>query len=84
MLNGREVTLQLSEEQRKLVRFLFSRKGATCTKDEIALEIWGDIEEGMSDSAIYELVKRVRQKMEEDWRHPRYIVTVPGEGYRLE
>lgn len=78
-----EVTLKLSDAQRKLVRFLHQREGAVCTYDEIAEEIWG-IGEGVSPGAIYELVKRVRQKVEPDWRDPSYVVTVPGEGYRLQ
>jgi len=78
-----EVTLKLSEPQRKLVRFLYQREGAVCTYDEIAEEVWG-VGEGVSPGAIYELVKRLRQKVEPDWRDPCYVVTVPGEGYRLQ
>lgn len=81
--DDREVTLKLSEAQRTLVRFLYRRAGVVCTYDEIAEEVWG-VGEGISPGAIYELVKRVRQKVEPDWRKPCYIVTVPGEGYRLQ
>jgi hypothetical protein len=82
-VDGREVTLELSEAQRKLVRSLYHKAGAVCTYDEIAEEVWG-VGEGVSPGAIYELVKRVRQKVEPDWREPCYIVTVPGGGYRLQ
>jgi hypothetical protein len=78
-----EVTLKLSDAQRKLVRFLYQKEGGVCTYDEIAEEVWG-VGEGVSPGAIYELVKRVRQKVEPDWRDPSYVVTVPGEGYRLQ
>lgn len=81
--DDREVTLELSEAQRKLLRFLYQREGAVCTYNEIAEEVWG-VGEGVSPGAIYELAKRVRQKVEPDWRDPCYVVTVPGEGYRLE
>ena len=81
--DDREVTLKLSDPQRKLVRFLHQREGAVCKYNEIAEEVWG-VGEGVSPGAIYELVKRVRQKVEPDWRDPCYVVTVPGEGYRLE
>jgi hypothetical protein len=82
-VDDREVTLELSEAQRKLVRSLHQKAGAVCTYDEIAEEVWG-VGEGVSPGAIYELVKRVRQKVEPDWRSPCYIVTVPGGGYRLQ
>ncbi|MBI4319443.1 MAG: winged helix-turn-helix domain-containing protein [Chloroflexi bacterium] len=78
-----EVTLELSEPQRKLVATLCEKSGAICTYDQIAARVWGT-GEGVSPGAIYELVKRVRQKVEPDWKNPRYIVTVPGVGYRLE
>jgi len=78
-----EITLKLSEPQRRLVRLLYQRGGAVCTYDEIAQQIWG-AGEGVSPGAIYELVKRVRQKVEPDWREPSYVVTVSGEGYRLQ
>lgn len=82
-VDDQEITLQLSEPQRKLVTFLYQRVGAICTYDDIAIGVWG-VGEGVSPGAIYELVKRVRQKIEPDWKNPQYIVTVPGKGYRLE
>jgi hypothetical protein len=82
-VDGREVTLELSELQRKLVRFLYEQIGQICTQQQIIERVW-KAGAGVSPGAIYELVKRVRKKIEVDWRHPRYLVTVPGEGYRLE
>ena len=82
-VDGREVTLELSEPQRKLVRFLYEQIGQICTQQQIVERVW-EAGAGVSPGAIYELVKRVRKKIEVDWRHPRYLVTVPGEGYRLE
>jgi hypothetical protein len=82
-VDDQEVTLRLSEPQRKLVAFLYQRSGVVCSYDEIAEGVWG-VGEGVSPGAIYELVKRVRQKVEPDWRSPSYIITVPGKGYRLE
>jgi hypothetical protein len=81
--DDQEITLKLSEPQRRLVRLLHERGGAVCTYDQIAEQIWG-VGEGVTPGAIYELVKRVRQKVEPDWREPSYVVTVPGEGYRLQ
>jgi DNA-binding response OmpR family regulator len=78
-----EITLSLSEPQRRLVRLLYQGGGAICTYDQIAEQVWG-VGEGVTPGAIYELVKRVRQKVEPDWREPCYVVTVPGEGYRLK
>lgn len=82
-VDDQEVTLLLSEPQRKLITYLFQKSGTVCTYDEIAEGVWG-VGQGVSPGAIYELVKRVRQKIEPDWKNPIYIVTVPGKGYRLQ
>lgn len=82
-VDDEEITLKLSEPQRKLVAFLFQKANVVCSYDEIAEGVWG-VGEGVSPGAIYELVKRVRQKVEPDWKNPVYIITVPGKGYRLE
>ncbi|MEN6479104.1 MAG: winged helix-turn-helix domain-containing protein [Anaerolineales bacterium] len=82
-LDGQEITLELSEAQRRLLRHLYRHQGRVCGQQSIAEVIW-DTADGVSPGAIYELVKRVRQKIEVDWRDPRLLITVPGEGYRLE
>jgi hypothetical protein len=81
--DDREITLSLSEPQRRLIRLLYRSGGAICAYDQIAEQVWG-VGAGVTPGAIYELVKRVRQKVEPDWREPCYVVTVPGEGYRLK
>lgn len=82
-VNEREVTLGLSEPQRILLRVLFQKRGETVTYQDIADAVW-KTNDGVTPGAIYELVKRTRQKIEDDWKNPRWIVTVAGEGYRLE
>jgi len=82
-VDEKEITLLLSDLQRKLLRHLYSQNGSTCTHQEIVTAVWG-AGEGVSPGAVYELVKRVRQKVEKDWKNPIYLLTVSGEGYRLE
>lgn len=82
-LHGREITLQLSEAQRRLLRHLYRNQGQVCRQDDIIATVW-ETTEGVSPGALYELVKRVRQKVESDWHNPRMLVTVVGEGYRLK
>lgn len=81
--DGKEITFQLSDLQRKLIRHLHSQNGSTCTHQEIVTAVWG-AGEGVSPGAVYELIKRLRIKIEKDWKNPTYLLTVSGEGYRLE
>ena len=82
-VDGKEITFSLSEMQRTLIRYLYSQNGSTCTHQDIVTAVWGT-GEGVSPGAVYELVKRLREKIEKDWKKPTYLLTVSGEGYRLE
>lgn len=50
------------------------------TRDELLQAVWGEQYEG-DYSVLRVNISRLRQKLEENTRHPSYIVTVPGQGY---
>jgi DNA-binding winged helix-turn-helix (wHTH) protein len=86
-MDGHDITRELSAEQYELLAFLCARPGVVCSKDEIARAVWPeDWAAGIvpTDAQIYQLVKRVREKVEPDPGKPRSIVTVRGRGYRFE
>jgi DNA-binding response OmpR family regulator len=84
-LDGQDITGELSGDQYALLEFMCQRPGVVRTKDEIAQAVWPDqLKEGITDAQIYQLVKRTREKIEPDPLNPRTIVTVRGQGYRLE
>ena len=80
------MTRELSGDQYALLVFLCQHPGVVCTKDEVAQAVWPDqlLGKGIYDAQIYQLVKRVREKIEPDPLNPRYIVTIRGQGYLLE
>ncbi|NOH04936.1 MAG: AAA family ATPase [Chloroflexi bacterium] len=82
-VDGEEKSFDLTENQRKFIFLLYRKAGSICTYNEIIEEVWG-AEEGVSPAAISELVKRVRIKLESDWKNPKYILVARGEGYRLK
>jgi DNA-binding response OmpR family regulator len=84
-LDGQDITRELSGDQYALLEFMCQRPGVVRTKDEVAQAVWPDqLKEGITDAQIYQLVKRTREKIEPDPLNPRTIVTVRGQGYRLE
>jgi len=84
-LDGQDITRELSADQYALLEFMCQRPGVVRTKDEVAQAVWPDqLKEGITDAQIYQLVKRTREKIEPDPLNPRTIVTVRGQGYRLE
>jgi hypothetical protein len=84
-LDGRDISRNLSSEQYDLLAFLCQRPGIVCSRDEIAEAVWPEQSlEGITDAQMSQLVKRIRSKIEPDPRHPRYLLTVRGRGFRVE
>ena len=61
---------------------LASRGGRVVTREEILDAIWGT--DFMAESNIVDRhIRSLRIKLQNDYRHPRFIATVPGQGYRF-
>jgi len=64
---------------------LCENPGVVMSKDDIGEAVWPEqAENSFSDDQIYQLIKRTREKTEPDPKKPIYIVSVTGQGYRLE
>jgi len=79
--------LRLSRAQFALLAHLYQRRGAVCSRKELVKVVYG---EDMSDTdanldkRLERLIARVREKIEEDPKNPKRLVSVPGLGLRLE
>lgn len=79
-VHGTEVHLTPTEYD--LLRLMIQHAGQVMLHSELLSRVWG--EEYRNDLAILRVnISRLRQKLEEDPREPRYILTVPGIGYTL-
>jgi hypothetical protein len=82
-VDGRDMTTELSSrEHRKLLCLLYQHIGAVCSFEQISLEVWNT--DDTPRSTIQEMVRRLRKRVEPQWSNPRYIISVPGVGYRLD
>ncbi len=80
-LNGRKTLFTPKEYD--LLRYLLVHRGKMLTHRQILKKVWGDAHtEDMQYLRVY--ISQLREKIEEDPAHPRYIITEPGIGYRLE
>ena len=78
---GREVVLKNREYE--LLHFLMLHPDMVFSREELYEKIWGL--EAMGDNATVAVhINRVREKIELDPSHPRYIQTVWGAGYRFK
>jgi DNA-binding response OmpR family regulator len=65
-----------------LLHFLASRPGRVYTREALMTQVWGE-DRVVDARSIDSLVSRLRRKLEADPRHPRYVQTVWGSGYRF-
>ncbi len=77
-----ESVIHLSGIDQSLLYLLASRAGRVVTRDEILDAIWGP--DFVAESNIVDRhIRSLRIKLQNDYRHPRFIATVPGKGYRF-
>ena len=74
--------LHLTGLEQSLLYLLAARAGQVVTRDEILDALWGV--DYVSESNIVDRhIRNLRAKLQNDWRKPRFIATVPGKGYRF-
>lgn len=69
--------VRLTDRERRLMRLLAARPGATIPRHELVAD------EDLGDRAIDVQINRLRRKLEEDPAQPKYLQTMRGQGYRL-
>jgi two-component system KDP operon response regulator KdpE len=75
-------TLHLTALDQSLLYVLVANAGRVISRDEILDAVWGP--DFIAESNIVDRhVRSLRAKLQNDWRKPRYIETVPGRGYRF-
>ena len=80
-IKGQPLDPSLTVKEFQLLELLYVRRGQVISKDEIARQVWDY--EVFDYNAIDALVYRLRQRIEPDPTHPRYLVTQRGFGYKL-
>lgn len=74
--------IHLSGIEQSLLYVLASRGGRVCSREEILDAVWGT--DFVAESNIVDRhVRGLRVKLQNDYRHPRFIATVPGKGYQF-
>jgi two-component system KDP operon response regulator KdpE len=78
---GRAVHLTPTEYE--VLRYLALHAGRPVTHSTLLREVWGDYAIGDTYNTRY-VVAQLRRKLGDDPARPRYIVSEPGVGYRLQ
>ena len=86
-LRSAEVTrdgrvLDLSAREFRLLAYLIEHRGATVSRDELLTQVWGY--NAMPSTRTVDVhVAWLRQKIEPNPRHPQYLLTIHGLGYKF-
>lgn len=74
--------IHLTGIEQNLLYLLASRNGQVVSREEILDAVWGT--DFVADSNVVDRhIRSLRSKLQNDYRHPRFIATVPGRGYRF-
>lgn len=73
--------LHLTPTEYSLLEALATNPGKLLTHHWLLRKVWG-VGYGSESHYLHVYVRQLRQKLEDDAAHPRFIVTEPGVGYR--
>jgi DNA-binding response OmpR family regulator len=79
--NDREI--DLTDTEWRILRLLVQNKGKIFSMENLYESVWGETYFPSSANTVMVHIRRLREKLEADPRHPEYIKTVWGKGYRL-
>ncbi len=80
-VDGRKI--DITEKEFELLKLLMENKGVTMKKEYLFNSVWGsDSESELQTLTVH--IKWLREKIEEDPKKPKHIITEWGVGYRFE
>ena len=87
-LRGTQVTrdnepVYLTAREFQLLRYLIEHQGTTLSRPDILREVWG-YDTSTFTRTVDVHVASLRQKLEESPKKPKWILTVPGLGYKFQ
>jgi DNA-binding response OmpR family regulator len=80
-MQGRNVLTTVREF--RLLEYLAMRRGRVLTRDQLLDAVWKETP-FVTPRSIDVYIRRLREKIEPDPRHPQYLKTLRGIGYRFE
>jgi len=88
-IQGRQVwkneeELFLTKKEFNVLALLVKNANKVLTKEDFLREVWEGLVKAESGNALLCVqIKKVREKIEKDYKNPKYVKTVRGVGYRF-
>lgn len=80
-LVGPEGPIRIGQRAFCLLGVLIDHRGALLTKDQLFDSVWGNVI--VSEATLTSVIKELRRALGDDAKHPRYVKSVYGRGYRF-
>jgi DNA-binding response OmpR family regulator len=74
--------LHVTSLEQSLLYLLAANAGRVVSREEILDTLWG-VDYVAESNVVDRQIRNLRALLEDDWRQPRFIATVPGRGYRF-
>lgn len=81
-LGGRPI--ETTAREFDLLAFLAQSPGIVFTRERLLQSVWQSSSSWQQEGTVTEHIRRLREKIERDPRHPDWLVTVRGVGYRFD
>ena len=75
--------VNLSAREFQLLRYFIEHRGATLSREELLKQVWG-YSADMYTRTVDVHIASLRQKLEDDPKQPKFILTVQGFGYKFK
>jgi DNA-binding response OmpR family regulator len=77
------ISINLSAREFQLLRYILERRGVTLSREELLKQVWG-YSANIYTRTVDVHVASLRQKLEDDPKQPKFILTVQGLGYKFK
>ncbi|MBI5565490.1 MAG: winged helix-turn-helix domain-containing protein [Chloroflexi bacterium] len=75
--------LELTRLELQLLLYMGQHLDRVLERRELGEHAWGAFDDVLDGARLDQAIGRLRKKLRDDARHPKYIQTYPGTGYRL-
>src|SRR5690242_5943244 len=77
------VRIRLQDQPFRILVTLVERPGEVVTREELRVRLWANDTFVDFDQSLNKAINRLREVLNDDASHPRYIETIPRRGYRF-
>jgi DNA-binding response OmpR family regulator len=78
--DGKEFSMTPKEFE--ILKYLWQHRNEIVSRDDLLTNVWG-YDESVITRTVDNFILKIRQKIEDDFAHPKIIITIHGTGYKL-